>query len=375
MNRDTTHRASLVGASRGDPFSPLTASGAASHLFDALGRRHDVVGRINVSLTRMQRAAVAAAPFHPSRAQWRARFYRSRLGYELQSRNSSRALKRVETPFDLVVQIFGLFQTRGAPYAMYLDNTHEITRTQWPEWSPFSESQARRWFALEQRAYLAAEHIFVTGSGVRESLATFYGVPEGRVTVVVGGVNFAELPELGDEPREPVVLFVGRAYAGGRLKGLDCLFDAFARVRREVPAARLQIVGTTDVDSQPGVEVLGRIDDRKELAGLYRRAAVFCLPSRFEAYGGSSACEAMAFGLPCVVTTVGAFPELVLDGETGILVPPGDVAPLADALSRLLQEPELARRLGQAGRHRVETYLNWDSVVERMAPGLARTSR
>jgi glycosyltransferase involved in cell wall biosynthesis len=83
----------------------------------------------------------------------------------------------------------------------------------------------------------------------------------------------------------------------------------------------------------------------------------------------------MAFGLPCVVTTVGAFPELVLDGETGLLVPPGEVEPLADALSRLLHDPELGRQLGLAGRQRVENYLNWDSVVERMGPGLAHAAR
>lgn len=364
----------IVGASRGNPFSPLTASGAASHLFDALERRYGLVERVDVSLTPAQRAAVAAASFHPSRAQWRTRFYRSRLGYELQSRNSARALRRIEAPVDLVVQIFGLFQARGAPYAMYLDNTHQITRERWPEWSPFSERDVQRWYALERRAYHAAEHVFVTGSGVRESLTSFYGVAPERVTVVVGGVNFDELPVLDEEPREPVVLFVGRAYAGGELKGLDVLLDAFARVRREIPAARLQVVGTTAVDPQAGVEVLGRIDDRSRLGELYRRATAFCLPSRFEAYGGSSACEAMAFGLPCVVSTVGAFPELVLDGETGFLVPPGEVDPLADALTRVLADPELGRRLGRAGRTRVETYLNWDAVVDRMSPALQRAA-
>src|SRR4051794_27032411 len=66
----------IVGASRGNPFSPLTGSGAASPLFDALERRYGLVGRIDVSLTQAQRAAVAAASFPPSRARWRARFYR-----------------------------------------------------------------------------------------------------------------------------------------------------------------------------------------------------------------------------------------------------------------------------------------------------------
>jgi len=120
------------------------------------------------------------------------------------------------------------------------------------------------------------------------------------------------------------------------------------------------------------VEVLGFLRDRDRLADLYARASVFCLPSRFEPYG-LVAVEAMAHELPCVVTP-GALAEVVLDGETGIVVPQEDPVALAGALSRLLDDPPYARRLGVDARSRVEEQLTWDAVVERMTPGLERVA-
>jgi alpha-maltose-1-phosphate synthase len=116
------------------------------------------------------------------------------------------------------------------------------------------------------------------------------------------------------------------------------------------------------------------VADRDALADLYARASVYCLPSRFEPYG-LSVLEAMAHELPCVVTGVGALPEIVLEGETGAVVPPDDAGTLAAALNRLLDDPTYARRLGTNGRARVERHHTWDAVVERMAPGLERAAR
>jgi glycosyltransferase involved in cell wall biosynthesis len=203
-----------------------------------------------------------------------------------------------------------------------------------------------------------------------ESVVSFYGVPEERVSVVGGGVAFDELPEHSTRPREPLVLYVG---ADWRRKGGDRLIEAFRSVRAGRPDARLAIVGTQEPSPEPGVEVLGRVADREALADLYARASVYCLPSRFEPYG-LSLLEAMAHGLPCVVTDVGALPEIVADGETGLVVPPDDNLGLSAALHRLLDDPRYARRLGAGGRERVERELSWDAVVQRMRPGLERAA-
>jgi alpha-maltose-1-phosphate synthase len=294
-----------------------------------------------------------------------------RLALNMRSRNSVRAVREASEPFDLALQIFGLFQTRGAPYVLYIDNTAEISHRQWPPWIPVAGRALERLYAWERRLYGGALHIFAQGRPHAESVVSFYGVQPDRVSVVGGGANFHPLPPLGSEQREPVVLFVGGEW---HRKGGDVLLEAFERVRRRMPETRLQIVGTAEApECLPGVEVLGRIDDRERLAQLYRHAAVFCLPSRFEPYGLSIA-EAMVYGLPCVVTRVGALDEVVLDTETGLVVPPDDPDALAGALERVLGDSALAQRLGMAGRERVERHQNWDAVVERMAPALQRVA-
>ena len=359
----------LVGLAQADPRVPTTGPGATSKfLFNALAQRHELVARHGVDLTRAQRALLAAATFHPSRDTWRDRLYwKGRLALNLRSLNSRRALRRVDEPFDLVLQIFGLFRTQGARYALYVDNTVELSRRHWPDWVAVEGRALERLYEWERRLYGDALHIFTLGGPAARSVVDFYDVPQERVTVVGGGANFDVLPDRPTSSREPTVLYVGSDW---RRKGGDVLIDAFRRVRSGHPEARLQIVGTEEPAAEDGVEVLGFLRDRDRVADTYARASVFCLPSRFEPYG-LAPIEAMAHELPCVVTP-GALAEVVLDGETGIVVPPEDPVALAGALSRLLDDPGYARRLGTNGRARVEEHLTWDAVAERMTPGLER---
>jgi glycosyltransferase involved in cell wall biosynthesis len=101
-----------------------------------------------------------------------------------------------------------------------------------------------------------------------------------------------------------------------------------------------------------------------ELAPLYERAAVVAVPSHREGFGVACA-EAMAHGRPVVASAVGGLLDLVVDGETGLLVPPRDVAALRAALERLLGDANLRRRLGDAGRERVREHFSWAPVTDR----------
>jgi len=100
-----------------------------------------------------------------------------------------------------------------------------------------------------------------------------------------------------------------------------------------------------------------------ELQRLYARAAVVVLPSHREGLP-LTVLEAMAHGRPVVASAVGGIPELVEDGVTGILVPPGDVGALRAALERLLDDPVLRRRMGRAGRRRVNELCSREDVAE-----------
>jgi len=100
-----------------------------------------------------------------------------------------------------------------------------------------------------------------------------------------------------------------------------------------------------------------------ELERLYRRAAVVACPSRREGFGVVCA-EAMAHGRTVVASAVGGLLDLVVDGETGLLVPPRDPAALRAALERALGDADLRRRLGAAARERIRQRFSWDAVLD-----------
>jgi alpha-maltose-1-phosphate synthase len=363
-----TAKTRLVGVSRGNPYSPHDFSGISLHLFNALERRYELVRRVDTRLPRWQRALVALTTFYPSRAWWAERYFKNLLAFRLLSRQSRLQLGAISQPYDVAIQLNGLFRTQGAPYTIYLDNTYHESARDWPGWNPLGGRQLERWYALERSLYHDALHLFAMSEFAARSLTGFYGVPQERVSVVGGGVNIEVLDGTRDPApsRVPTILFVGKEF---QRKGGDTLLKAFRRVRARVPEARLRIVGTEDVAPEPGVEVLGRIHDRSQIARLYAEATLFCLPSRFDPYPGALI-EAMAYGLPCVSTTVCGIPEIVIAGQTGLLVPPGDDHALAGALLKLLTDGAVADRLGMAGRRRAEDCFDWDRVVERMAPVL-----
>jgi glycosyltransferase involved in cell wall biosynthesis len=101
------------------------------------------------------------------------------------------------------------------------------------------------------------------------------------------------------------------------------------------------------------------------MPGQYAKADLFVLPSRRESFGLVLA-EAMAAGLPVIATQVGAIPEVVKDGETGILVPPEDPSALANAVSDLLDHPRVMKDMGTRGRERAEKHFTWDKVAQRV---------
>jgi phosphatidylinositol alpha-1,6-mannosyltransferase len=169
----------------------------------------------------------------------------------------------------------------------------------------------------------------------------------------------------GAPPREPAALIVGRMWAAERGKGHDELLAAWPSVRRQVPGAELWIAGGGDdlarleakareLGLADAVRFFGRVSD-DELGSLYRRASVFAMPSRQEGFGLAWA-EAMWWGLPCIGATADAAGQVIREGETGELVPYGDVAALGGALVRLLWDAARARCLGEAGRRRAREH-------------------
>jgi glycosyltransferase involved in cell wall biosynthesis len=156
-------------------------------------------------------------------------------------------------------------------------------------------------------------------------------------------------------------------------KGHDQLLDAL----RHLPDARLVVAGdgsdrprlaarAADLGLARRVLFTGFVSEAT-LLELYRRAAVFVMPSRGEGFG-LVYLEAMRAGKPCVAAAGSAAAEVVAAGETGLLVDPDDTAALTAALAGLLASPETARRLGEAGRRRWRSELGLDRFRARLRP-------
>ena len=212
-----------------------------------------------------------------------------------------------------------------------------------------------------------------------------YNVDAERVHVVYNGVDLAQVDAYLDrrQPERfphldvamplgaPTILTLSNLHI---VKRIDKVIRAMPRVVAEVPGARCAIAGTgveesnlrqliADSPVAGSITMLGPVTGDQKLE-CYARCAVFAMPSDDETFPLVFP-EAAAFGKPIVSTTVGGIPEAVEHGESGLLVNPGDEQGLADALIRLLKNPEEARRMGANGRRRVETTFNWRAAAEK----------
>lgn len=202
---------------------------------------------------------------------------------------------------------------------------------------------ARRAPGLARSVLRGARLVIAASTALAESARA---LGAGEVRVIPSGVDVP--PEVGEEESPPGVLYAGRLSAE---KGIEELVEAAAGLR-------LVVAGDGPLRSRvPGA--LGFVP-HDELHRLYARAAVVACPSRREGFG-VSCLEAMAHGRPVVATSVGGLRDLVVDGETGLVVEPRDPKALRAALERLLADRDLRRRLGAAGRERAREHFSWEA--------------
>lgn len=180
-----------------------------------------------------------------------------------------------------------------------------------------------------------------------------------------------------DQVRNRSVLIVGRMSASERYKGHDELLESWPAVQERIPGAQLVVAGRGDdltrLRAKAGalgiaehVLFLGFVT-AGTLSALREQATVFAMPSRGEGFG-LVYLEAMRAGLPCLRSTCDAGAEVIIDGETGLLVDPANRPALAAALARLLTSPELVSRLGEGGRRRFEHEFTFERFCQRLHP-------
>lgn len=220
---------------------------------------------------------------------------------------------------------------------------------------------------------------FVAISEYTKQKAVGRGIPAERITVLPLGSGSADnVPSFSPRRGPPTVLFVGRM--DEHYKGQEALLKAMLIVKSARPDCRLAFIGggqTLPMWSKR-VESMG-LSDRVELRGRvsaerldqsYAEATIFAMPSMNEGFG-LVYLEAMAHGLPCIAGNADAAQEIVVDGQTGVCVPPGDPVAVAAAILRLVNDPDLSRRLGEAGRERYCSIFTEGALDRRLADYLS----
>ena len=251
---------------------------------------------------------------------------------------------------------------------------------------PWKAEQLGGGYALsswcERTALESAAAVIAVSEGMRADLLGCYpAISADRVRVIRNGIDTREyspdpgtdvLERYGVDPDRPLVVFVGRVT---RQKGLPVLLRAASRLD---PETQLVLCAGQPDTTELAVEVTGLVQDLREtrsgviwLSGMLTKpeviqllthATAFVCPSLYEPLGIVNL-EAMGCATAVVASRVGGIPEVVVDGQTGTLVPPDDPAALADAVNALVRDQDLAAVMGKRGRERAIAEFDWASIA------------
>jgi glycogen synthase len=252
---------------------------------------------------------------------------------------------------------------------------------------------------IERTAYENADGVIAVSSSMKDDVQALYGVPDERVRVIYNGIDPEQyrprpdpdvLRRYGIDPDVPFVLFVGRIT---RQKGILHLVRALPHLDADGPLQVVLCAGAPDTeeieremeaavaeakaDAEADVIWIPKMVPKEDVITLYGEAAVFVCPSVYEPFGIINL-EAMACETPVVASAVGGIPEIVVPGETGLLVefeteggdsaepsdPDAFARDLAAAVNDLLGDPARLERMGRASRRRVEEHFTWHRIAE-----------
>jgi glycosyltransferase involved in cell wall biosynthesis len=278
--------------------------------------------------------------------------------------------------------VFGQIAARLAGIPIVVNTVHGFMFTE-----RTSPGRRRMWVLLERLAARCSDRLLCVSAEDADTAVRERICPPDRVVHIGGGIDVRRFSraaiddarlvalraELGIAPGQRVIGFVGRLV---REKGIPELLEAFAAVQAAVADAVLLLVGPDDPDKGdaiprqlfPASAAAGRIrfaGYRHDMPELYALMEVFVLPSHREGLP-QTLMEAAAIGVPAVATNVRGCREVVADGETGLIVPPRDPPAMATALRRLLDDRELASRLGRNASARARARYDERAVFSRL---------
>jgi alpha-maltose-1-phosphate synthase len=267
---------------------------------------------------------------------------------------------------------------------------HVVTTHSLEPQRPWKAEQLGGGYALsswaEKVSIEGAAAVIAVSEGMRADVLSVYpAVDPAKVHVVYNGIDAEQyspdpatdvLERYGVDPKKPSVVFVGRIT---RQKGVPVLLRAAAHLD---PDVQLVLCAGAPDTPELGAEVAGLVEElrktragviwlsgmlsKREVIQLLSHSTLFACPSVYEPLGIVNL-EAMACGTAVVASKVGGIPEVVADGETGLLVPPDEPEALAESITALTRDRDRAKAMGAAGRQRAQSQFDWGKIAEQTA--------
>lgn len=364
-----------------DPFDPRSWSGISRFLFEEMRRQGLLHGATGGEVGGWKRLLLLAISFHLRREVWRLRYYLDPRYRHALTRVLAPAARALPVGVDLL-QLGGLFDlpsvVGGGRRCFSYHDGNMAQRLKNPHASAAVPGKlARAAMAYERAVYHGMTRVLTMSEHLRRSFIEDFELPPEKVVCVGAGVNLERLPPDRPDKRYDTgqVLFIGVEF---ERKGGLVLLEAFARARQRHPQAVLHVVGPRGGPPSglpmDGVQWHGNLNKRDpdqaaHLERLFEESCVFVLPSLYEPFGIAPA-EAMMHGIPAIVSGAWALGETVANEVTGLHVPPGASEPLARALSKLLDDSELCRKLGRKARDHALNHFTWTATVNKLAAAL-----
>ena len=229
---------------------------------------------------------------------------------------------------------------------------------------------------IQRKAIHQATRVIILSHAFTDTIQ-HQGMPRERIDVIPHGEfsYYSGLSSLQKGHHPPTLLFFGRI---SKYKGIEVLLKAFSIIKKQIPQARLLIVGSGDLspykkqlENLEDVTVINRWVKDEEVGAYFCQADVLVAPYTDASQSGVIPI-AYAFRVPVITTQVGGLPEQVEDGKTGLLVPPGDAIQLARACVQLLTNPNEAVKLGQTGYEKAMKEWNWHRITDQVLVSLKK---
>ena len=320
----------------------------------------------DVTFTSTQKILCAAVSFHFNRFDWVNDFHRNPLAVSFRKKNGNTAISRCSEKVDAVFQ-FGVmnpydYSLLGAEAVFYyLDGAYDKYSKLW------TIKRYKKWFPLMQKkAFEKASATFTFSQWAKQQIVTDYAQDVERVVTTGWGpclpVENTDVPLRNGAHR---LLFIGKA---GKRKGLHILVSAFREVKKQYRDIVLDVVGVEAKDA-PGLNTDGIFfhgrQAEQNVINFLQQADLFILPSLYERAGHVTV-EAMWYGCPVIVTNTSGAPEPVLAGNCGLIVEPGNVHALQNAIVTMIEKSDNFQQLSRNAMYEARKNWSWNTVCEKM---------